>query len=190
MSHSTRVWQPKALAETIDESFSKPLPYIDRKPGLGVRVATSSTHTLHQTPPMIWLDRNIADYATPAERALAEGRVQEVTIQNCMPALESTHKIECEPDVVRPSALYLLHPVHMALTALHPDVSIHCMSEPYDQNKIRPDVVYKKKGKIFAILEFKVPGSMAEEEFFSASMPWASSRTKIMEHKAKAPEVE
>jgi hypothetical protein len=64
------------------------------------------------------------------------------------------------------------------------------MSEPYDQSKIRPDVVYKKNGKIFAILEFKVPGSMAEEEFDSAGIPWASSKTRIMEFKATAPEAE
>jgi hypothetical protein len=44
MAHSTpgQAWQPKALAETIDEAFSKPLPYINRKAGLGAAVSTSN----------------------------------------------------------------------------------------------------------------------------------------------------
>ncbi|KAK4153550.1 hypothetical protein C8A00DRAFT_15255, partial [Chaetomidium leptoderma] len=186
-TESTPGLQPKALAETIHESFSKPLPNINKKLGLGEKVNSSNTETLNTTPPMLWLDRSIADYTTPAETALAKRQVQEVTVQYCIPALEGTLRIECEPDVVRPSALYLLHPVHMALRALHPDVAILCMSEPYKEQtgKIRPDIVYKKNGKVFAILEYKVPGAVDKLEFDRARMPWASSKIKIADQKSK-----
>jgi hypothetical protein len=137
---------------------------------------------------MLWLARHISDYTAPAERALANEQVRQVTLNYYIPGPEATLRIECEPDIVRPSALYLLHPVHMALKALHPDITILCMSEPYGDvsRKIRPDIVYKKNGVVFAILEYKVPGAMVKNDFDKAKMPWQSPKEEIDKKKAIA----
>jgi len=65
---------------------------------------------------------------------------------------------------MRAAAIYFLHPVHMALTARHPDVSIHCLAE-FASPSIRPDIVYQKDGRNFALLEYKVTGVIDWREF-------------------------
>jgi hypothetical protein len=74
----------------------------------------------------------------------------------------------------------------MALKALHPNISIHCLAEPYDQKKVRPDIIYKKNGVIFAILEYKVPGAVAAGDFQKAKLPWTSSQQAIAAAKMNA----
>jgi hypothetical protein len=180
MPDSNHIWQPKALAETLHESFSKPLPPLNKKAGIGAKASTSSEANNGYSPPKVWLDRPIEDYTKLADNdALAKNHVQQVTVQNCMPALERTHFVQCEADLIRPSALYFLHPVHMALTALHPNINIICRSESSAQKGSRPDIVYEKNGRAFAILEYKVTGVMVKQEFGRAIMAWDSTTEKI-----------
>jgi hypothetical protein len=77
--------------------------------------------------------------------------VHRKTTENCLPSIEQTFMISCEADVVRAAALYFLHQVNMALTARHPNMSIHCLSGSSSKGT-RPDIVYKKNDQTFALL--------------------------------------
>jgi hypothetical protein len=90
-----------------------------------------------------------------------------------------------EADVVRATALYLLHPVHMALTARHPDVSIQCLAE-FASSGIRPDIVYKKDGQNFALLEYKVTGVVNRQEFTTARLAATALPNEVTAKRVRA----
>ena len=52
--------------------------------------------------------------------------------------------------------------------------------------KIRQDVVYRKNGRLFAILEYKVTGVVEKGQFDQAKLPWASSKVETAKRKEDA----
>jgi hypothetical protein len=80
-----------------------------------------------------------------------------------------------EGDIVRTSALYVLHPVNQALCADRQLAgTIRCLSE-HTVNHIRSDITYYKspigpdhKPRAFAVIEFKKGGAINREEFTKA----------------------
>lgn len=71
-----------------------------------------------------------------------------------------------EGDVVRSSALYLLHPVNQALSLLTHD-SVYCLSEATAHN-VRSDITYYRGARPFAVVEFKRRGVIRLAEFRAA----------------------
>ena len=86
--------------------------------------------------------------------------------------------VSTKADVMRAAALYMLHPVNMALTARHPDVSTHCLAESPSPG-IRPDVVYQKNGRNFALLEYKITGVAKRLEFAKAKLTATVSPNEV-----------
>ncbi len=164
MAHPT----PKAKAVTILDSFNNPLPYFERKEGLGVSTHYSSTKVADQDPPKFWLHRKVAKI-----------------IENCGPAIEPTIFFSSEADVEHASFLYLLNGVNIALAAMFPKDSIICLSQP-SQGGTRPDIVFQKNRETFAVLEHKVVGTFSEAEFKRAQVPMEWSPEKISKRKATA----
>lgn len=171
---------PKSKALTISQSFNEPLPTLPQVPGLGTTTHVSGLTSMNADPPKFWLDRTIQPYTTLANQALVAPDVHRETTESCMPSLERTFLISCEADVVRAAALYFLHPVNMALTAMYPDVLIHCLSESGSGGaRTRPDIVFKKNGRTFAVLEYKVVGVVVKSEFTPARLPMTASPDEV-----------
>ncbi|KAL2015020.1 hypothetical protein VTK56DRAFT_6520 [Thermocarpiscus australiensis] len=163
------------MSTMVLDSFSTTLPALPVRQGLSTTVSASGVSTADTTPPMLWLARPANDYTTKAHEALGTPTVHGAATQNHMPALEATFEVRCEADIHRAAALYLLHPAHVALTALYPNVRIRCFSEYTNNEKSRPDIVYEKDGRAFAIVEYKVPGVINSREFNNAKVPMNSS---------------
>lgn len=81
--------------------------------------------------------------------------------------IESAMDHESEGDVVRSSALYLLHPVNQALSLLTHN-SVRCRSEAAT-HKIRSDITYYRAKRPFAVVEFKKRGVIRVPEFRAAT---------------------
>jgi hypothetical protein len=94
--------------------------------------------------------------------------------------------VRWEPSVVGAAALYLRHPVHIALKALHPSIQISCSSEPNATRGFRPDIEYRKNGETFAVLVHKPLGAILPRQFKGAAAPWASTGAKICTTKLDA----
>jgi hypothetical protein len=113
-------------------------------------------------PPTYHESRPVDDY-TRAGRAALEA-VQGQLQQRFMPSDEDLFAHRSEADVVRSAALYLLHPVNMALSFRGPR-NYKCSSE-YTGNtggKVRSDVVFFRQNggpnmQPMAVLEFKNRG--------------------------------
>ncbi|KAL2139939.1 hypothetical protein VTI28DRAFT_4484 [Corynascus sepedonium] len=71
-----------------------------------------------------------------------------------------------EGDVVRSSAVHLLHPVNQALS-LWTGNGVLCQSES-STNKVRSDITYYRGDRTFAVVEFKKRGVIKPAEFNGA----------------------
>jgi len=164
---------PKSRAITILDAFDQPLHALPQVPGLGANTHISSPATAKTDSPKFWLDRKIQPYELLANQALETPAVLREVTENCLPSNEPTFMVSVEADVVRAAALYFLHPVNMALTARHPDASIECLAESTSRMSsanIRPDIVYRKNGRNFALLELKITGVVERPEFNAARL--------------------
>lgn len=193
--------RPKAHPEplTILESLTTSLPKLDRNLSKNLKASPSATSTLETTHPKFWVARDVDDYVRAAEALLPDGgAVQKFTSKQYAPAEERSFCIQTEGDVVRASALYLLHPVNMVLEAMFPDDNIRCFAEdsqntkhpvlPTQTTRTRPDILYKKNGKTVAILEYKLTSIMKVDEFEAARIRPSASPDDVLEVKALAEE--
>jgi hypothetical protein len=127
--------------------------------------------TTEQTePPKYHESRHVNEYTSVGQTALAMPAVQGQLQQNFMPSDEDLFAHRSEADVVRSAALYLLHPVNMALSFRSPR-NYKCSSE-YTTNtpssdtpfrgKVRSDIVFFRQSgttmQPMAVLEFKNRG--------------------------------
>ena len=168
---------PKSRSMTLFDSFNSPLPALPKKEGLG-RTHISSDTVLKTAAPKFWIDRTIQPYEWLADEALSTRAVKLDTVEHCLPTLEYTFKVSAEADVVRAAALYFIHPCNVALQAKHSDVEILCLAE-FPSPGMRPDIIYRKGGRTFAILEYKVIDAVNGEEFVEARVEWGLSPREI-----------
>lgn len=77
-----------------------------------------------------------------------------------------------EGDVVRASALYLLHPVNQALWACNQVAQTYMCQSEATTNRVRSDITYYKNTatgrRAFAVVEFKKRGTINAAEFATA----------------------
>ena len=88
---------------------------------------------------------------------------------------------------MRAAALYFLHPVEHGADSQAPRcVSIHCLSESTGPKNIRPDIVYRKNGRNFALLEYKIIGVVDWTKFNEARLAATASPNVVREMREKA----
>ena len=180
---------PKSRAITLLDAFDQPLHDLPQVTGLGADTHTSSETTAQTDPPKFWTDRTIQPYQLLANLALANTTVRRVVTENYLPSNEPTFMVLAEADVVRAAALYFLHPVNMALTARHSDVTIECLAESTSRGssaKIRPDILYRKNGRNFALLEYKIMGVVDRPQFIRARVAATALPNQVTEKRADA----
>jgi hypothetical protein len=123
-----------------------------------------SGSTTEQTePPKYHESRPVSDYTNAGQAALVtlQGQLQ----QNFMPSEEDLFAHRSEADVVRSAALYLLHPVNMALSFRAPRTykcSSEYISNTARRGNVRSDIVFFRQNgtamQPMAVLEFKNRG--------------------------------
>lgn len=162
---------------TIRESFKQTLPNLPQDGT--AKVATMSGQSTSLTdPPCLFVARAIDAYSASADDALKDGKVRTQTENAYLPAIEQTFYLFTEGDVVRAAALYLLHPVNVALAAIFPRRSIYCSAE-LASNGTRPDVVYMDGNTLVAVLEFKNTGIIVPAQFEVAGLRGTSTMEDI-----------
>ncbi|RYC54060.1 hypothetical protein CHU98_g12149 [Xylaria longipes] len=145
-------------AVTIKQSFRTALPSYQNPIGVGDTHISGST-TLNTDPPRFFVG------------------VSHEAWENAMWHLS-------EGDVVRAAAMYLLHPINQALSAI-PDFasSIRCLSEQ-TTNGVRGDIAFNRlrsnERRCFAVVEFKKRGIIDDNEFRRAAR--TITRTSVAQH--------
>jgi hypothetical protein len=161
----------------LDAAFhpQAPWPAIpDAVTDAGRKAHVSGTTTEHTEPPKYHSTRALADYTNAGQTAVTA--VQQGLHQHYMPSDEDLFVHRAEADVVRSAALYLLHPVNMALN-LRSLVTYKCCSE-FKKNTVRCDIVYSRRvGNTntttpFAVVEFKNRGVVDRNQH-----PWDQALT-------------
>ena len=144
------VFNPQATWPTIPDAVTD----------TGRKAHISGKTTERTAPPKYHESRPLNDYTAAGQAAVAA--VQADLQQHYMPSGEDLFAHRAEADVVRSAALYLLHPVNMALNFRSP-LDYKCFSE-FKANTVRSDVVFIRRAdngvgvSCFAVLEFKNRG--------------------------------
>ncbi|KAI1365881.1 hypothetical protein F5Y08DRAFT_338283 [Xylaria arbuscula] len=158
--------ETRSSARTILESFTDPLPKYEHKYNpKTTQVALSGNSTKETDPPKFWVDSG-KNWVNEGNNIIKNhhNSLQHLERQFISNREESIHLLS-EGDVTRAAALYLLHPVNQALSALRSNIS--CLSEATDR-LIRTDICYKGGESTFAVLEIKKRGAIDKEEFGNA----------------------
>ncbi|KAI0188890.1 hypothetical protein EV127DRAFT_462073 [Xylaria flabelliformis] len=158
-------------AITIKQSFRNPLPSYPNPLGVGDTHISGST-TMDTDPPRFyvaishdaWVGLGFQSLETVNTRALENEHIS--LREDAMYHLN-------EGDVARAAAMYLLHPINQALSAI-PNFagSIKCLSEQL-MNGVRADISFMRyrgnEQRCFAVVEFKKRGVIDDNEFRQAA---------------------
>lgn len=167
---ANRVFQLSTMQTLIRDSFGYKLPNLPSKsPGKDYRkVSPSASTTAIEEPPIVYMRESASDLANIARHKLRQ--LQSLDLHS--PALEETHFLAVEADVVRASGLELIHPINIVLPKLAPSANVRCNSEVTDRsNHSRFDMkwYFADTMTTFAILEFKNTKVLNWEGFESAA---------------------
>ena len=154
----------------ILDSFGLRLPNLPSKPPESDyrKASASASTTARVKPPKVYIRESASDLANSARHKLQQLR----SLDLCSPALEETHFLAVEADVVRASRLELIHPINVVLTKLAPSANVRCNSEVTDRsNHSRFDMkwYFADTKTTFAILEFKNTKVLNREGFEAAA---------------------
>ncbi|KAI1738461.1 hypothetical protein F4680DRAFT_467410 [Xylaria scruposa] len=154
-------------AVTIRHSFRTALPSYD--PDRSGDAHLSGTTTLQTDPPRFCV--LISHEAWVLSGLQSVDRVGRELDTEYTSLRENAMCHQNESDVVRGAAIYLLHPVNQALSALLAG-SIRCLSEK-GENTVRADIVFQRyrgnRWRYMAVVEFKSRGVIVGHEFRQAA---------------------
>ncbi|KAJ9218223.1 hypothetical protein DTO166G4_89 [Paecilomyces variotii] len=146
---------------TIYESFSKPLPPVDSDDLDYNKITSEATSTKIQDVIRVLTEKDPVILLESAREALQATPSIPERLQRPMPQHETSHYLHTESDVLRVSALQLIHPVNVILSGiLSAGVTLRCQSEVVSQKgKARMDLKWycRRGGKetAVAVLEYK-----------------------------------
>ncbi|KAK3983855.1 hypothetical protein QBC44DRAFT_353984 [Cladorrhinum sp. PSN332] len=160
---------PVTLANSFPVAPPRPLPNYPTNGGLA-RASASGASTINTEPPkfavasaaLYW--QNSGD-STLTHITATQGNNNALTTE-FLSEVEPAIYHASEGDVVRSSAIYLLHPVNQALS-LWTGNGVFCQSEA-TANGIRGDITYYRGTRAFAVVEFKKRGVIKPAEFTAA----------------------
>lgn len=158
----------------IIDSFSQSLPSYDNPnlPG-SVAVTASGQSTISSDAPKFAIAIPVGTYVSIGKEAVQKTPTKNRLGQGCLSDRDETIRHISEADVARSSALYLIDPVNKAFAAVSEFAhKIQCMSEYGIQTAVRGDLVYckttpshPKKGRPFAVIEYKKRGAIDPSQF-------------------------
>ncbi|KAG8163833.1 hypothetical protein KVR01_005751 [Diaporthe batatas] len=159
-------YDPKFDALTLYQSFSEELLILSHGPvhltvpQIDIRTRGGSTQVA--TPPAIWFKKDLSNYTSRGNTVCV---AQEAKLtRSYLPAPYSPCVLETEADVVRSSALWLLHPVVIALQSHLADQKVGCHAE-VTIDDCRCDALIKIDGEVVAVIEYKNRAHIKPAEF-------------------------
>lgn len=164
MSRQPLSYDPKFDALTLYDSFHEEVlilsngPVHLHVPNIDIRKRGGSTQAA--TPPAVWFKKDVGQYVDRASEICA--RNEAALRRSYLPAPYSPCILESEADVVRSAALWLLHPVIIALQSEFKLVG--CYAE-VTIDDCRCDALVKVNGQTMVVLEYKNRGYIPMDEF-------------------------
>lgn len=164
-------YDPKFDALTLYKSFDEELltlctaPVHLQVPRIDIRTRGGSTQIA--TPPVIWFKKDVSRYLVIGNQICA---ANEATLKRSyLPAPYNPCVLETEADIVRSAALWLLHPVVIALQAEFNSQPVECHAE-VTIDDCRCDALVKINGKVVVVIEYKNRGYISRTEFEQGRM--------------------
>ncbi|KAK2606688.1 hypothetical protein N8I77_005419 [Diaporthe amygdali] len=174
-------YDPKFDALTLYESFHEEVlilsnaPVHLQVPNIDIRKRGASTQVA--TPPAVWFKKDVGYYLDRASEICARNKA--ALKRSYLPAPYSPCILESEADIVRSAALWLLHPVIIALQSEFK--SVGCYAE-VTIDDCRCDALIKINGETMVVLEYKNRGHIKMSEFEEGLItdPSYSNRVNIL----------
>lgn len=101
-------------------------------------ISSSADSTKAIDAPSAWIFENYTDLTGIARAKLPSSPPKTGTLHEQMPQLEQTHFLNTEADVLRASFLYLLHPVHIAVSDMLETGTLDCKGEQSAAGVVEP----------------------------------------------------
>lgn len=182
MAYQPLSYDPKFDALTLYESFHEEVlilsnaPVHLQVPTIDIRKRGGSTQAA--TPPAVWFKKNAGHYIDKASEICA--RNEAALKRSYLPAPYSPCILESEADIVRSAALWLLHPVIIALQSEFK--SVGCYAE-VTIDDCRCDAMVKINGETMVVLEYKNRGHVNRAQFDKGLIrdPSYSNRDEILD---------
>jgi hypothetical protein len=165
-------YDPKFYSLTLYESFSEEVlilsngPVHLQVPKIDIRARGRSTQVA--TPPAVWFKKDVDEYLTRAKAICAANEAN--LRRSYLPAPYQPCILETEADIVHASALWLLHPVIIALQSQFEKQQVQCHAE-VTIDDCRCDALIKIDGEVMVVLEYKNRGYIKPAEF-AAGRVW------------------
>ncbi|KAI7783537.1 hypothetical protein LA080_011666 [Diaporthe eres] len=164
MARQPLSYNPKFDALTLYESFHEEVlilsngPVHLQVPNIDIKKRGASTQVA--TPPVVWFKKDAGNYVDRASEICK--RNEAALKRSYLPAPYSPCILESEADIVRSAALWLLHPVIIALQSEFRLVG--CYAE-VTIDDCRCDALIKINGETMVVLEYKNRGHIKMHEF-------------------------
>ncbi|KAK2797823.1 hypothetical protein FQN50_009067 [Emmonsiellopsis sp. PD_5] len=170
---------------TILESFTKPLPAVASDDRDYYPMTSEATSTAAEDAIRVLVVKKPAILFNEAKEALETTPSIPGRLDRPMPQHEMSHYLHTESDVLRVSALQLIHPVNVVLSGiLLPGVTLRCQSEVVSQwRKARMDLKWLcRRGDretTVAVLEYKTIKVLRFDDWKPAITDLAGAAAKI-----------
>lgn len=182
MARNPLNYDPKFDALTLYESFHEEVLILSRPPvhlqvpKIDIRKRGGSTQAA--TPPAVWFKKSAGHYIDRASEVCARNAA--ALKRSYLPAPYSPCILQSEADIVRSAALWLLHPVIIALQSEFRLVG--CYAE-VTVDDCRCDALIKIDGLPMVVLEYKNRGHIKMAEFEDGRIQDSSpsNRVKILD---------
>jgi hypothetical protein len=169
---------------TIFNSFNEELlilcdpPAHLQVPKIDIRSRGGSTQVA--TPPVIWFKKDVRNYTMSATQIC--NSVEAELQRSYLPAPYSPCILQSEADIVRSAALWLLHPIVIALQKSFTKQQVGCYAE-VTIDDCRCDALIKIGGLVVAVIEYKNRGYIKRAEFEKGRMrdPSYANRGNILD---------
>ncbi|KAI6262359.1 hypothetical protein MCOR19_001399 [Pyricularia oryzae] len=190
-SHKTRrltLEEEKHGQLTVFDSFNKPVLSLlternVKPPERGrIDITKRGQSTIVANPPIFWFEHDASDYIQTAEDALSNHSKIRYIKSTYMPAPYPECPLKSEADVVRATALWILHPIIMTLQEMFGNVQ--CRSED-SRPGIRCDTLIAIDNKPVFVFEYKSRGYLVSQEYLDGrhDLPTARDSASLLSFK-------
>ncbi|TLD03232.1 uncharacterized protein PgNI_12485 [Pyricularia grisea] len=161
---------------TVFDAFDSPvLALTKEKPPKQskINIEQRGKSTVAANPPIFWFEHEASDYIQTAEQALSSHPKNGFIRTTYMPALYPQCPLNSEADVVRATALWILHPIILTLQEMFDDV--RCSSEDGRQG-VRCDTLISIDKKSVFVFEYKSRGYLVGKQYLDGRLDLPKAR--------------
>ncbi|KAI6301099.1 hypothetical protein MCOR03_001344 [Pyricularia oryzae] len=161
---------------TVFDAFNSPvLALTKEKPPKQdkINIDSRGKSTVAASPPIFWFEYDASDYIQTAEHALSDQGKTGYIKATYMPAPYPQCPLVSEADVVRATALWILHPIILTLQEMFEDV--RCSSED-TRPGLRCDTLITIDNKAVFVFEYKTRGYLVGKQYLNGRLDLPTAR--------------